>query len=369
MKKKFIILTLLGVFGFSQIPAGYYNTATGTGYVLKTQLYNIIKNNTNSEFSSSNYGGLWILFANNAFKDNYYENNGTLMDVYSEKPTATDAYEFIVPTNQCGNAPNEGACYNREHVLPQSVFGDSTYPMYSDAHFVLPTDGYVNNLRSNFPYGKVNTATWTSTNGSKKGSNLNSGYSAGYTGTVFEPIDEFKGDIARCLLYVATRYEDRVTSWSWAMFNGTSTQVFTDTFKNILLTWHAMDPVSPYEIGKNNAIYYNFQNNRNPYIDHPEWVETVWGTVAGIDDIQYQESSVISVYPTLPKDNVVFVEAINQSEIKEILVFNELGQQINNITNKNNQTKITLQMPEKKGIYFIKVLGKGFETNRQVIIK
>ena len=368
MKKNLFVLILVGIYGISQIPAGYYNSATGSGYVLKTQLFNIIKNNTNSS-STANYGDLWTLYANTAFKDNYYENNGTLMDVYSEKPTSTDSYEFNVPANQCGTYTTEGNCYNREHVMPQSVFG-SAYPMYSDAHFVLPTDGYVNGRRSNYPYGKVNTPTWTSTNGSKLGPNLStSGYSAGFSGTVFEPIDEFKGDIARCLLYVATRYEDRVTSWSWEMLNGTSTQVFTDTFKNILLTWHAMDPVSPYEVAKNNVVYYNFQNNRNPYIDHPEWVTTVWGSVAGIDDIQYQESLTVNIYPTLPKDNTVFVEAINQSEIKEILVFNELGQQISSVTNKNNQSKITLQIPEKKGIYFIKVLGKGFETNRQVIIK
>ncbi|MFN9958744.1 MAG: endonuclease, partial [bacterium] len=92
------------------------------------------------------------------------------------------------------------------------------------------------------------------------------GYTAGYVGTVFEPLDEFKGDIARCLLYFATRYEDQITSWNYTMFNGTSTQVFTNTFINILVTWNNLDPVSPYEIAKNNAVY-TFQGNRNPFID------------------------------------------------------------------------------------------------------
>jgi chitodextrinase len=124
----------------------------------------------------------------------------------------------------------------------------------------------------------VGTATYTSRNGSKLGSALNSGYSAGYSGTVFEPINAFKGDIARMYFYFATRYENVITTWgtSYAMFNGTTNQVFTTTFLNILLAWNALDPVSASEIARNNAIYVR-QNNRNPFIDHPEYINMIWG--------------------------------------------------------------------------------------------
>jgi endonuclease I/chitodextrinase len=269
MKQKLLILALLfSVFSFAQIPAGYYNTATATGYTLKTQLYNIIKGHTDN-----GYAGLWTTYATSD-RDNQYENDNTIIDMYSENPTGVDPYKYTYGTNQCGTYSVEGNCYNREHIIPQSVF-NSTAPMVSDAHFITPTDGKVNGQRSNYPHGTVATATWTSLNGSKLGSSSVSGY----TGTVFEPINEFKGDIARMYFYFATRYENTVAGYPFAMFNGTSNQVFTTAFLNLLLTWNTQDPVSAREIARNNAIYAR-QNNRNPYIDHPEYVQTIWNPTA-----------------------------------------------------------------------------------------
>ncbi len=283
MKKNYLILLLLSSFiGFSQIPAGYYDTATGTRYVLKTQLYNIIKGHIDR-----GYDGLYVTYQVSD-KDNYYENDGTVLDMYSERPTSVDPYNFSLDaTQRCGNYNIEGDCYNREHIVPQSVFNEDP-PMVSDAHHIPPTDGKVNGYRSNFPHGMVGildtppaSISNPTLNGSKLGFGLNSGYSAGYTGTVFEPIDEFKGDIARMYLYFATRYENVVAGYNYDMFNHTSNQVFTNTFKSILLAWHNQDPVSQREIDRNNAIYAR-QNNRNPYIDHPEWVDLVWGCPADI---------------------------------------------------------------------------------------
>ncbi|WP_281299002.1 endonuclease [Flavobacterium limnophilum] len=269
MKQKLLILALLfSCFSFAQIPAGYYNTATGTGYTLKTQLYNIIKGHTDK-----GYAGLWTTYSTSD-RDNQYENDNTIIDMYSEKPSGADPYNFIYSTNQCGTYSVEGDCYNREHIIPQSVF-NSTAPLVSDAHFITPTDGKVNGQRSNYPHGTVATATWTSLNGSKLGSSSVSGY----TGTVFEPINEFKGDIARMYFYFATRYENTVAGYPYAMFNGTSNQVFTTAFLNMLLTWNTQDPVSAREIARNNAIYAR-QNNRNPYIDHPEYVQAIWNPTA-----------------------------------------------------------------------------------------
>ncbi|WP_255558502.1 endonuclease [Flavobacterium taihuense] len=147
--------------------------------------------------------------------------------------------------------------------------------MVSDAHFITPTDGKVNGQRSNYPHGTVGTATWTSLNGSKLGSSSVSGYA----GTVFEPINEFKGDIARMYFYFATRYENTVATYSYPMFDGSSSKAFTTAFLNMLLTWSAQDPVSAREITRNNAIYAK-QNNRNPYIDHPEYVQAIWGSTS-----------------------------------------------------------------------------------------
>ena len=270
MKKIYSALLLLFfTAGIAQIPSGYYTTATGTGYTLKTQLYNIIKGHTDN-----GYAGLYTIYQTSD-RDYYFENDATILDMYSENPTGTDPYNYSAGTTQrCGTYSVEGNCYNREHIIPQSTFG-SAAPMVSDAHFITPTDGKVNGQRSNYPHGPVTSPTWTSLNGSKLGAST----IAGYTGPIFEPINEFKGDIARMYFYFATRYENTVAGYTYAMFNGTSNQVFPTAFLNLLLAWHAQDPVSTREIARNNAIY-TAQKNRNPYIDHPEYVQSIWNQTA-----------------------------------------------------------------------------------------
>ena len=265
--KNFTTFALILLFNFisAQIPTGYYSTATGTGFTLKTQLYNKIKNHTDQ-----GYSGLWTTYATSD-RDKEYENDNSIIDVYSEKPTAADPYTYIYGTSQCGTYSAEGGCYNREHMIPQSVF-NSAAPMVSDAHFIPPTDGKVNGVRSNYPHGLVATATFILLNGGKLGNSAVSDY----TGTVFEPINEFKGDIARMYFYFATRYENTVGNYIYPMFNRTSTQVFSNAFLAMLLNWHNNDPVSSREITRNNAIYAR-QGNRNPYIDNPSFVNSIWG--------------------------------------------------------------------------------------------
>jgi len=282
-----LLLLIVSTTTFAQIPAGYYNSATGTGYTLKTQLHNIIDNHNDQGYNAMDG------FISTYERDYYYDSNGssTILDIYSEIPndgnnTPNDPYSYTPTTDECGNYNSEGDCYNKEHVIPQSVFNDAT-PMRSDAHILMPTDGRVNGFRSNYPFGRVDDNNLASQsgitnptlNGSKLGGNLNSGYSAGYTSTVFEPIDEFKGDIARIYFYFATRYENQIDNWgAYAMFDGSSDRALDDPFLNILVTWHNNDPVSQKEIDRNNNIYYNHQTNRNPFVDHPEWVALIWNT-------------------------------------------------------------------------------------------
>jgi len=269
MKARLLLFFLFFSFiSFAQIPTGYYSTATGTGYTLKTQLHNKIKGHTDR-----GYAGLWTTYSTSD-RDNQNENDNTIFDLYSENQSGNDPYNYTYSTDQCGTYASEGDCYNREHMIPQSVF-NSAAPMVSDAHFIPPTDGKVNGMRADYPHGNVASATWTSQNGSKLGSSAVSGYS----GTVFEPNPAFKGDIARMYFYFATRYENTVAGYTYSMFNRTSNQVFTTAFRDMLLAWHSADPVSAREIARNNAIYAR-QGNRNPYIDHPEYVNMVWGNVA-----------------------------------------------------------------------------------------
>jgi len=164
--------------------------------------------------------------------------------------------------------------------MPQSSFG-SAFPMQSDIHHVIPTDGRVNNFRGSLPFGEANNDNRVSLNGSIRGSSD----MVGYSGKVFEPIDEFKGDIARALLYFATRYENTVDGYtSVDMFNGTNDQVFYDWAIDVLLDWHYnVDPVDQRERDRNNAAY-NFQGNANPFVDHPEYANMIWNPTPDTED-------------------------------------------------------------------------------------
>ncbi len=277
--KKQVLLFLFLLFieiAWAQIPAGYYNGTAGlTGYALKTKLSQI----TGQGYNSQSYNALWSFFAQHDL-DVYYENDGTILDIYSENPSATDPYDYVASSDQCGNYAQEGDCYNREHLMPKSWFSDAA-PMVTDVHHIYPTDGYVNGRHGHLPLGEVAAPSYVSDIGCKKGPNAYN-FTGAYTGAVFEPTDEFKGDIARAYFYMAMRYENQISGWEHAnvgsehTFNGTSTQVFDDWMLNMLLEWHEMDPVSQREIDRNNAAY-QFQGNRNPFIDHPEFVGLIWG--------------------------------------------------------------------------------------------
>lgn len=279
MKKIYLSICLFPSLLWSQIPAGYYNGTAGlTGFQLKTKVHEIISKNYNWHYGDlPNYYGVTDL-------DKYYENDNSILDIYSEKPSGTDAYSYTT-SNMIGTASAEGQGYNREHMMPQSTFF-SEYPMYSDLFFVVPTDARINQLRSNYPYG-ISTTTpsnvyYTFTNGSKIGKNSDTSY---YTGRVYEPIDEFKGDVARAMLYFAVRYEGKLSSFIFFPgstnandtnpLSGTEEKAFDAWYLNLMLQWHNQDPVSTREIDRNNLVY-GIQKNRNPFIDHPDWVNLIW---------------------------------------------------------------------------------------------
>jgi endonuclease I len=277
MKHLIYIAMLCSAMLLAQAPTGYYSTANGlTGYALKTELSNIITNGYNER----TYGELLTLYQTSDI-DVYYENDNTILDMYSERPTAADSYSYAF-NNNCGNVGNtEGVCYNREHIFPQGFF-NSQLPMRSDAHHVIPTDGFVNGQRSNFPFGKVGGNPATFSNGSKRGASITPGFS----GSVFEPIDEFKGDIARALFYISTRYEDVSLYNGWGSHtsgndprDGSINRWYEQWYVDLLLDWHALDPVSQKEIDRNNAIF-AFQANRNPFVDNPIWITQIWTSMS-----------------------------------------------------------------------------------------
>lgn len=250
----------------AEAPAGYYDSCEGkTGNALLKALCEKVGPHTNV-----GYDGLWEVY-----KTSDVRPDGTLWDIYSTKAW---------PKNfqKCGNYKLVGDCVNREHSFPKSWWGGGKQTQYSDAYHLYPTDGKVNGQRSNFPFGECAGGSSLAANGSVKPlGRLGTSTFPGYSGKVFEPDDQYKGDLARSYFYMAAAYNDKIGGWSSDMLAGNSYPVFSSWAVNLLLKWSRQDPVSEKEMNRNDAVS-SHQRNRNPFIDHPELAEYIWGNKVGI---------------------------------------------------------------------------------------
>lgn len=261
---RIFILSLFLSFATSLLavaPNGYYKTAEGLQQkALLKRLCDIVGPHT-----TISYKGLWTLYKTSDVRPGTQE----IWDMYS---TA----KYKAGKDQCGAYHSVGDCYNREHSFPKSWFNDAS-PMVSDAFHIYPTDGVVNNQRSNYPYGEcANGTTLSAPRGIKALGKLGTSTFPGYSETVFEPIDEYKGDFARSYFYMAACYNDRFASFHSPMLAGNDYPCYTNWAINLLMKWHRQDPVSEKEIDRNDEVYAH-QKNRNPFIDHPELAEYIWG--------------------------------------------------------------------------------------------
>ena len=288
MKKTYMTLLLaaVAVCSFAAAPNGsgtYYQNANGKkGSALKTALCAILWETRYNPALS--YNELWT-----AFHTTDVRSDGKIWDMYSDKTNYEPG-----GSAQGHNYSGEGDSYNREHSFPASWFGSNT-PMYTDLHHIYPTDGYINNRRSNYPFGETNGNTYKSHNSFSK---LGSCTVSGYTGTVFEPADEYKGDFARTYFYMVTCYEEKLADWysknseARATIDGSTYPAFQTWQLNMLLKWAKDDPVSAKEIARNTAVK-NLQGNRNPFIDYPGLEQYIWGnkTDVAFDYDDYDGSS------------------------------------------------------------------------------
>jgi len=353
MRKIYLLLLLFPLLVIAQPSATYYNAAVGkSDAALKTQLYLIIESHT-----ERSYTNLWTDFQKTDKKA-----DGKVWDMYS---TCT----FTFGTNQDSGSGGSAECqfYNREHSFPKSWFKDAS-PMYTDLFHLYPTDKFVNNQRGNLPFGETNNPTDVYGNGSKRGNSTFSGYS----GVVFEPINEYKGDFARSYFYMVTAYENIVNSWNTSNteasphLNSTKYPAFNTWTVDLLLKWNAQDPVSTKETNRNNAVY-GIQKNRNPFIDHPELAEYIWGNkkgtpwslTSGIDELKVE----FTLSPNPAKD-ILNISTDEQSI--SCSVFNLNGQLLlqQTLTNSEVLSVATLN----NGMYLLQVQSGNRKTIQKFII-
>lgn len=230
----------------SEIPSGYYDAADGlSGDQLKTALNGIIDNHT-----TLSYDQVW-----DALKavDEDPNNSANVITVYSQ---------LSLPKSSNGGDPDQ---WNREHTWAKSHgdFGTAAGPG-TDVHHLMPEDVSVNGTRGNLDFDD--------TTGS-----VDQCSDCGVDGDSFEPPAVSKGDIARAMFYMAVRYEGTDSyvdlELNDQVGNGSAPYIGKSS---VLKAWHEADPPSEFEINRNDAIYADWQGNRNPFVDHPEWVESIW---------------------------------------------------------------------------------------------
>lgn len=351
MKRLYLLIILLAavVASQAQAPQGYYDGTEGlTGTALKAALHNIIKNDDHTSYTP----GLWNAY----YTTDKRPGTNYVWDIYSDRPGGTPPYQYTLGTNQCGSYDSEGDCYNREHLWAQSwTNNDGTHK--TDLHHVYPTDGFVNGKRNNYAFGEISNATWTSQNGGKLGNNTVSGYS----GTVFEPIDEYKGDIARALMYVSVRYYTEDSSWGTS--DMTNKSVIKPWAMTMLLRWHEEDPVSEKEINRNNAVY-NIQQNRNPFVDDPEFAARIWDPHWSVTENEYVVS--VTVWPN-PATTTVNIDGDN---LNAVYMYNAVGQLVMMLDVQDEEQPSIDVSSLNSGIYFMNVVSQnGSSVIKKVVVQ
>jgi endonuclease I len=328
------ILLFVGIIAKAQIPPNYYSTAEGLSKSqLKIALHDIIKNHVEYPYTSSITDEWDILKETD--KDTINSNNVILF--------------YTGWTVDAEQEYNNGNGWTREHVWAKShgQFGNDL-GAGADVHHIRPTDGTVNSARSNLDFDDGGTvyvdADGPTTN--KK------------DGDSWEPRDEVKGDVARMLFYMAVRYEGDASEPDLELVDDVDTYYLNQPGKgyhgklSTLLKWHHHDPVDEFEKNRNEVIY-DFQGNRNPFIDNPEFVDLIWGTISSNSFVEKVNS--LSIYPNPASDYLT----INIENPDLMIIYSVLG----GVFKIQFQNEDTIDISSlKPGLFVIQVYknGKGW---------
>ena len=347
----FILFFLLLSFGFApnlligQIPSGYYNAAENkVDQALRTALHNIIDDHIEFPYNSSATDTWDILQESDA--DPVNSNN-----------------VLLIYTRESVNGPKEyngGSGWNREHVWAKSrgdfgtALGEGT-----DIHNLRASNINVNSTRNNYSFDNCDT-------------NCSQSFGNYYNGSarVFEPRDQDKGDVARIIFYMDVRYEGDSGEEDLEMTEtilSSSNKSPLHGVRSTLLEWHELDPVDDFERNRNDVIY-SYQGNRNPFIDHPELVDYIWG-----DQQQAAWNSSLS-NPAVQTNRELFIPNPVQTSYVDIppsinantiALYNVQGKQMSNLPGTAGRIK----MPITSGIYFLRFVFDESVVNKRIVVK
>ena len=358
MKVKVILTNLLIIICVSYLYADYYAGTEGlSGEELKSALYNIIKEHTEYSYS----------IVKEILKDT------------DEDPGDTNNVILLYtgwsrPKDSFGGGPSD---WNREHVWAKSHgdFGTSQGPG-TDVHHIRPADVTVNSRRGNLDFDNGGTEYID-----------NDGPTGCYVDDdSWEPRDEVKGDVSRMIFYMAVRYEGENDEPDLEMVDYIPSSPNYEPYHaklSTLLEWHIQDSVDTWEQSRNNKIYGNWQHNRNPFIDHPEFAELIWGGIAVDDNSRYQiPDTRLSNYPNpfSACTTISFNLATNYTNLHEqsrIEIYNIKGQLVKRlgfrISNFGFGEAVWDGKDEKgkqvpSGVYLYRLSTNNFQSNIQKML-
>ncbi len=318
----------------TQIPPGYYNAANGlTGDALKTSLHNIIDDHI--EYSYDDLRDFILMDT-----DEDPDNPNNIILLYTGRSQNKNTF---------GGGAND---WNREHVWAKSHgdFGNDP-PCGTDAHHIRPTDASVNSARGNKDFD----------NGGVQHPEATGCY---YTEYTWEPRDEVKGDVARMIFYMSVRYEGDNGEPDLEVVDWVNTSPDPEHGKfSTLYEWHQDDPPDDFEINRNNVIY-SYQNNRNPFIDHPEYLILIYDPTNAVVDMYVKQ---LDIYPSPAKD-YIYISTSNNSGVLNIR--NILGQEVCKevFSGSESETKINVSyLPN--GLYILSFLQENQLFSKKFQIK
>ena len=318
---------------------------------LKYELNQIIRNHTEFEYTSSSTD-VWDILKET---DRDTANSDNVILIYSGR-SVNAAQEY-----------NSGSGWSREHVWAKSrgdLDTDDEGPG-TDVHHLRPCDISVNTSRNNRNFDTCITCVDVIDNGFNTGSKRDANL------WTFEPPDEVKGDVARMIFYMAVRYEGNGSEPDLELTNTLLSNTDHSPLQarlSTLLHWNRIDSVSDWERNRNDLIDSLYQHNRNPFIDHPELVEHLWGDriavvwvpaqINSLDDIAYIEEQV-TIYPN-PTNDIITVKGI----FDRLIIYNSHGQIV--IVGNDNSYDLS---ESPSGMYFVRIIRMDGVSFTSTLVK
>ncbi|MCB9189105.1 MAG: endonuclease [Flavobacteriales bacterium] len=326
MKSLLVVFGILfgSILFFGQMPAYYQGIDfSQPAASVESELKTLITNTHNPLTYSNTYP--WVKLI-----DQDENNTNNVILVYNGQS------EPKVNTIGGGNTTNPEV-WNREHIYPQSLISTTAT---GDLHHLRACDGDINNNRGNLPFVSGSGSYGTVSGG-------------------WYPGDEWKGDVARMIMYVHLRYDE-----PW-------TDVGT---MSLFLQWNVDDPVSDFERQRNNTIQ-GAQGNRNPFIDQPYLAtylyggpiaEDTWGWPNEVDEISLED---VSMYPNPINTTGSVTFSGVTTPINEVIFYDLSGKQIYTVRQpkvENQQVEISTSV--SSGVYFVKLVADHAEVTKKLVV-